>query len=50
MIRFPNDLYVDKTTEERAKLHDLGQKLVERMLANPDLIPFTTTKLRRRSR
>ena len=44
MISFPNDLYFDKSPEERARLRALGKKLVERMLANPDLIPFTTTR------
>ncbi len=44
MIEITDDFYVEKTPEERALLHDLGKKLVERMLANPDLIPFTTTK------
>ena len=44
MISFPNDLYFDKSPEERAKLRALGKKLVERMVANPDMIPFTTTK------
>ena len=46
MNEITDDFYAQKSPEEQAKLHDLGKKLVERMLANPDLIPFTTTKER----